>query len=73
MNIKIQLIISFFFYFKEGPHTVLKDEEFFDALDQSLDRIDKDSDNYQRLVSVDFSYIKLTVTNKDNDKMHIYI
>jgi collagen type IV alpha-3-binding protein len=33
---------------EEGPHSTLKDEEFFDAIDQSLDRIDRDIDNYQR-------------------------
>jgi hypothetical protein len=41
-----------FFYLKEGPHSALKEEEFFDALDQSLDRIDRETDNYQRLVSI---------------------
>ena len=40
--------------FKEGPHSTLKEEEFFDALDQSLDRIDRESDSYQRSVSVRF-------------------
>lgn len=30
----------------------MKDDEFFDALDQSLDRIDRETDNYQRHVSV---------------------
>jgi len=39
-----------FFFVKEGPYTCLKDDEFFDALDQSLDRIDRETDNYQRLV-----------------------
>jgi collagen type IV alpha-3-binding protein len=33
---------------EEGPHSTLKDDEFFDAIDQSLDRIDRDIDNYQR-------------------------
>ncbi len=57
--ISIQLIIVFllfFFLFKEGPHSTLKEDEFFDALDQSLDRIDRESDNYQRLVSIDCCY-----------------
>ncbi|CAF1492216.1 unnamed protein product [Adineta steineri] len=36
---------------EEGPHSTLKEEEFFDALDQSLDRIDRDTDSYQRFVN----------------------
>ncbi|CAF0840962.1 unnamed protein product [Rotaria sp. Silwood1] len=32
---------------EEGPHSTLKEEEFFDALDQSLDRIDRENDKYQ--------------------------
>lgn len=43
----------FLFVLKEGPHSTLKEEEFFDALDQSLDRIDRETDSYQRLVSID--------------------
>ncbi|CAF4102760.1 unnamed protein product [Rotaria socialis] len=31
---------------EEGPHSTLKEDEFFDALDQSLDRIDRDIDKY---------------------------
>ena len=65
----------FIFVLKEGPHSSLKEEEFFDALDQSLDRIDRESDSYQRLVSIDcfflLLYIKFKMSNKDNDQMYI--
>jgi hypothetical protein len=30
----------------------LKEEEFFDAIDQSLDRIDRENDDFQRSVSI---------------------
>ena len=30
----------------------MKDDEFFDALDQSLDRIDRETDNPHRQVSI---------------------
>ena len=43
----------FFLFLKEGPHSTLKEDEFFDAVDQSLDRIHDETDNYQRLVSID--------------------
>ncbi|CAF2884877.1 unnamed protein product [Rotaria sp. Silwood2] len=36
---------------EEGPYSTLKEDEFFDALDQSLDRIDRETDDLQRLVS----------------------
>ncbi|CAF1108615.1 unnamed protein product [Adineta ricciae] len=35
---------------EEGPHTILKEDEFYDALDQSLDRIDRETDSYQRVL-----------------------
>jgi len=37
--------------FQEGPYSALKEDEFFDAIDQSLDRIDRETDDYQRSVS----------------------
>ncbi|CAF1005099.1 unnamed protein product [Rotaria sordida] len=49
---------------EEGPHSTLKEEEFFDALDQSLDRIDRENDKYQfssKLSSQSKSSIKSTV------------
>jgi hypothetical protein len=60
--------LFFLFVLKEGPHSSLKEEEFFDALDQSLDRIDRESDKYQRLVSIDCFFlvcIKIKMSNKD--------
>ncbi|CAF0871857.1 unnamed protein product [Rotaria sordida] len=36
---------------EEGPYSTLKEDEFFDALDQSLDRIDRETDDLQRAVS----------------------
>lgn len=71
----------FLLILKEGPHSTLKEDEFFDALDQSLDRIDREIDKYQISVSIDllscsflfcgFVCIKLTMNNKDNDRMRI--
>ncbi|CAF4247928.1 unnamed protein product [Rotaria socialis] len=33
---------------EEGPHSTLKEDEFFDAIDQSLDRLDREADDFQR-------------------------
>jgi len=33
---------------EEGPRSTLKEDEFFDAIDQSLDRIDRETDSHQR-------------------------
>ncbi len=49
-------ICLFFYLLKEGPHSTLKEDEFFDAIDQSLDRIDRETDDFQRIVST-FSFI----------------
>ncbi|UJR16210.1 hypothetical protein I4U23_003120 [Adineta vaga] len=51
---------------EEGPHSTLKEEEFFDALDQSLDRIDRESDNYQRMSKL--SSKSKTSTNETVDQ-----
>ena len=29
---------------QEGPHSVMNEEEFFDAIDATLDKIDKDDE-----------------------------
>ncbi|CAF1644645.1 unnamed protein product, partial [Adineta ricciae] len=33
---------------EEGPHSTLKEDEFYDAIDQSLDRIDRETDDLYR-------------------------
>lgn len=41
----------------------MKDDEFFDALDQSLDRIDRETDNPHRTVSISrnaFTHLSIT-------------
>lgn len=53
---------------QEGPHSSLKDEEFFDALDQSLDRIDRDNDHRQRSVNILRSqFLRLERRNFERD------
>ncbi|CAF3787568.1 unnamed protein product [Rotaria magnacalcarata] len=37
---------------EEGPHSTLKEDEFFDAIDQSLDRLDREVDDFQRSVTI---------------------
>ncbi|CAF0861154.1 unnamed protein product [Didymodactylos carnosus] len=47
---------------EEGPHSTLKDEEFFDALDQSLDRIDRETEEILRKICfIRFPLIKIVV------------
>jgi hypothetical protein len=53
----------------------LKEDEFYDALDQSLDRIDREMDDFQRTVSIVYFYTfithsKSTVSIKDKKKMY---
>jgi collagen type IV alpha-3-binding protein len=60
---------------EEGPHSALKEDEFYDALDQSLDRIDREMDDFQRTVSIVYFYTfithsKSTVSIKDKNKMY---
>ena len=42
----------FFRSFQEGPHSTLKEDEFYDAIDQSLDRLDRETDDYRISVSI---------------------
>ena len=37
---------------QEGPKCILKEDEFFDAIDQSLDRIDREDENQQKMVNM---------------------
>ena len=47
--------VNFIFSFvQEGPRSTLKEDEFFDAIDQSLDRIDRETDSHQRSVNIFF-------------------
>lgn len=47
--------VNFIFLFvQEGPRTTLKEDEFFDAIDQSLDRIDRETDSHQHSVNIFF-------------------
>ena len=48
--------------FQEGPHSTLKEDEFYDAIDQSLDRIDRETDDLYRSVSNAFSSFLLLHT-----------
>jgi hypothetical protein len=48
---------------KEGPHSTLKEDEFFDAMDQSLDRIYRETDDFQRTVSR-FSFSTFIIHSK---------
>ncbi|CAF3843602.1 unnamed protein product [Rotaria magnacalcarata] len=47
---------------EEGPHSTLKEDEFFDALDQSLDRIDRDIDKYPISVNCEKSTTIISLT-----------
>lgn len=40
---------NFFNFFKEGPHSALCDEEFYDAMETGLDKIDEDNQLKDRL------------------------
>lgn len=51
------------FVFKEGPHSTLKEDEFYDAIDQSLDRLDRETDDFQRAVSHVYFYAVITHRN----------
>lgn len=41
---------NFFYFFKEGPHSALCDEEFYDAMETGLDKIDEDNRLKQKSV-----------------------
>lgn len=32
-------------FFQEGPHSVIKEDEFFDAIDASLDKLEKEEED----------------------------
>ena len=61
--------------FQEGPHSTLKEEEFYDAIDQSLDRIDRETEDFQRTVSHLYFYTFITHRNAtiENDCMTVRI
>ncbi len=76
VNIHVLIYFTrFLFFLQEGPHSALKEDEFYDALDQSLDRIDREMDDFQRTVSIVYFYTfithsKSTVSIKDKNKMY---
>ncbi|CAM2700295.1 unnamed protein product [Rotaria socialis] len=59
---------------EEGPHSTLKEDEFFDALDQSLDRIDRDIDKYpisSKLSAHSKSSTNSTVNKSKSSSKHV--
>jgi collagen type IV alpha-3-binding protein len=40
---------NFFYSYKEGPHSALCDEEFYDAMETGLDKIDEENEIKDRL------------------------
>ncbi len=53
----------------------MKEDEFYDAIDQSLDRLDRESDDLLRTVSIVYFYTyithsKSTVSIQDKNKMY---
>ncbi len=53
----------------------MKEDEFYDAIDQSLDRLDRETDDLQRTVSIVYFYTyithsKSTVSIQDKNKMY---
>ena len=37
---------------QEGPHSVIKEDEFFDAIDASLDKLEKEEENVSTMLSI---------------------
>ncbi|CAF3273049.1 unnamed protein product [Rotaria socialis] len=56
---------------EEGPHSTLKEDEFFDAIDQSLDRLDREADDFQRSVTLSFTSSKSSVNHSSTSNRSI--
>lgn len=60
---------NYFYFCKEGPHSALCDEEFYDAMETGLDKIDEDNQIKDRLKRKSIAIVSALLTPAASHKL----